>query len=228
MRHLFKLFLIWGLAGMILSGGCGGGSFEGESGTEAYLPLAVGNVWRYRYTDYTQEAGQRLQNLLRRSLWSRPRGLQPAAISAEDTVRITRTVSIGGSQWFEVISQYEGGEPSPPIYVRHNAQGLLRRDSLTDPGYYILKNPVAVGTMWTDPFDPQHSFRIVATGQTISVPAGVFTNCAVVEDIIVRSGAPNDVVTSWYARGAGLVKEERHIGETLVDELVLLQYELVQ
>jgi len=226
MRHLLKLFLFCSGVGMLVLGGCGGSS-EGELGTEAYLPLTVGNVWRYRFTDYTQEAARKLSLLSPRGLWQRPRGLATAAVSAEDTVRVTRIVSIGGSQWFEVISQYEGGEPSPPIYVRHNAQGLLRRDSLTDPGYYILKNPVAVGTMWTDPFDPQHSFRIVATGQTISVPAGVFSNCAVVEDIIVRSGAPNDVVTSWYAQGAGLVKEERHMGDTLVDELVLLAYELV-
>jgi hypothetical protein len=64
---------------------------------------------------------------------------------------------------------------------------------------YILRSPIRVGNRWpiTDGLA-----TITAVGQTVTVPAGTFTNCVTVEE--AREG-PSRLVRTTYAPGVGPV-----------------------
>jgi hypothetical protein len=111
-------------------------------------------------------------------------------------------------------------------YLRHLAQGLLIKVTPADAGHYALRTPLEVGTSWQDPLDDRVTLTITSVNATTTVPAGTFSNCIVVEDVLREVGHPDDIITSWYAPGVGLVRERQHIGTTLVAELVLLSYTL--
>lgn len=212
--------------GALILAGCGGGDGTGSGAdTEAYLPLAVNNFWQYDYTEYAAPGAAQTQSLRhRRARLFRPAGIGTAETPITDTVRVTGTEQIGGATWFTVVSQYTGDSPTPPIFVRHNSQGLIVRRSETDPGYYLLRNPVREGNTWVDQFDARYAYTITGTGQTASVPADIFNDCAIVEEVFSESGQPDEIITSWYARNVGLVREEYHVGTTLVDKLELTAY----
>jgi len=226
--------LLWLLAGLtvaLVAGGCGGGG-EIEPETAPYLPLAINNVWQYTYTDYTATLGVSTARV--RRLGARPRGLflRPASVgtaqtTAQDTVWINGTESIGGQDWFVAISQYVGSVTQETTYVRHNAQGLMRRFDASDPGYYLLRPPLTTGNTWGDPFDARYQTTITGTDQTISVPDGVFNGCVVVDEVRTEAGQPVDTVTSWYAYGVGMVKQEHHVGNDLTETLELIGHALV-
>lgn len=227
--------LLWLLAGLtvaLVAGGCGSGGGEIEPETAPYLPLAINNVWQYTYTDYTATVGvstARVHPLGARSrgLLLRPASVGTAQTTAQDIVWINGTESIGGQDWFVAIAQYVGSVTQQTTYVRHNAQGLIRRADASDPGYYLLRPPLTVGNTWTDPLDARYRLTITGTNQTISVPDGVFNGCVVVDDVYTETGYPVDTITSWYAYGVGMVKQEHHVGNDLTKTLDLIGHTLV-
>lgn len=223
-----SILLTIGALGVLLLGGCGGGGGDTQSDTAAFLPLAAENTWRYATTDYTQAAA-RPAGLVRRSrgLLMRPAEVGTRQVEGEQIVRVSGTQEIGGSTWYAVVAQFVGGDITEPIYVRHNAQGLIQKADLVDAGHYLLRVPLEVGNTWVHPFNDQWRWTITGVGQTVSVAAGVFEDCVIVEDVIRESGQPDDAVTSWYARGVGLVREEHHRGDTLEDQQELIDYTLM-
>lgn len=64
---------------------------------------------------------------------------------------------------------------------------------------YILRGPIRVGTRWPI---AEGVATITATGQTVTVPAGTFSNCVVVEE--AREEPPR-LVRTTYAPGVGPV-----------------------
>ena len=231
MRRILPALLVASLT-ILLVAGCGGGgsSTPGTPETASYLPLAVGNEWHYQYNEYTQTGSMAARGALVRH----HQGLAPAAavqpkdLSAEDIVQITGTESINGAEWFSAVAHYVGGELGSPLYMRHTTQGLQRKDSLSDPAFFMIRMPLTVGTTWTVPFvvngiTYHEQFSITALGQSVSTPAGVFNNCLVIENVFQQTGQPDDVITYWYEPGVGEVREEDHLGTTLVYELELLE-----
>ena len=226
-RTIAALFIA--LILVLLVAGCGGGGSTSTPETAAYLPLAIGNEWHYQYNEYTQPASVRARGAMLRH----HSGLAPASkvqskdLEAEDVVQITGIQQIGGAQWYSAVAQYVGGEPADPIYLRHIAQGLQRKDALSDPAFYMIRTPIEVGTTWTVFFGSgsatyHEDFIITSVGQTVSVPAGTYDNCIVIENIFQQAGQPDDVITYWYSPGVGQVREERHLGNNLVYQLQLL------
>jgi hypothetical protein len=152
--------------------------------------------------------------------------VRPAQTTAENVVSVTGTQDISGATWF-VVSFAWVGEPEPwTTYGRHDATGLLWKDGPGEPEYYRLKSPVVAGATWGMPSDPSRTFRITKVGEGVTVPAGTFSDCVVVEDTVKTSGQPDDVLTSWLAKGVGPVREEEHLGSTLVYLSQLKQYSL--
>jgi len=211
-----------GLLVAVVVTGCGSGS-DTNPDTELFWPLAVGNVWHYNFTEFT--GGAAVSATARptrlRPPPARPMGVSLQDVTAEDVWTVTGTEQIGGSTWYALVAQYVGGLPSKPRYLRHASQGLLIKTSLNDDGYYALRTPLEVGNSWQDPFDARVTLTIVSVTDTTTVPAGTFTNCIVVEDVLSLPG-DDDVIVSWYAAGVGLVREEHWLGSTLLSELVLL------
>lgn len=230
LQRIFPALFI-SLLVVLLVAGCGGGSGSGSNTpvTATLVPLATGNEWHYQYNEYTQPAAVRARGAMIRhhSGLTLASKVQLKDLAAEDVVQITGTQQIGGAPWFSVVAQYVGGDPAAAVYLRHTAQGLQRKDALTDPAFFMIKTPLAVGTTWTVFFVDSgltyhEDFSITASSQSVSVPAGVYNDCVVIENVFQQAGQPDDVITYWYAPGVGEVREERHLGTFLLYELQLL------
>lgn len=77
-------------------------------------------------------------------------------------------------------------------------EGIARKEGLT-VGDFILKTPVRVGTEWPV---AGGKAKVTAVAQTVTVPAGTFANCAVVEEVRTN---PDRVTRTTYAAGVGPV-----------------------
>lgn len=213
--------MVVALAGLVGCGGSGGG--EVVLPTAQYLPLKVGNQWQYDVVDHAP--GIASASLGRRAHGRRPRSMGTAQTTAIDVINVIGTVTIGGSEWYELTAAFVGGDPIYH-YLRHTAQGLLWKHGQTDPGYYHLYTPLVAGTTWGVPLDSSLALRITSVNATMTTPAGTFRGCVVVEDRQTVSGEPDDIITSWYAPGVGLVRTEEHLGTELVYETSLRSYTL--
>lgn len=209
-----------------LIAGCGGTGGGNETPTAEYLPLAVGNSWHYDVVDYSSSAQLAAQG--RGFLAPRLGGrVGTAAARGEEVITITDTVLIGGSTWYEATLGYVGSADTTTRYLRHNSQGLMWKRSETDAGYYRLLAPLSVGMVWLDPLDAAHSFRVVSRTGEVATLAGTFTDCVVLEDRLLVDGQPDDIITTWFAPGVGMVSEEQHIGTSLIYQSELLSFDLM-
>jgi hypothetical protein len=83
-------------------------------------------------------------------------------------------------------------------------EGVARKDGLS-LGDFILKTPIRAGAEW--PVGGGKA-KVTAVGRTITVPAGTFANCAVVEEIRTD---PDRVLRTTYAAGVGPVLLEYQV-----------------
>jgi hypothetical protein len=217
-----------GMLAAWLLAGCGGSGDSGQDvpgETAQYLPLAVGNVWEYNYTEYTAPTGIKS---VRPSIRPHRPYVGTKQLSSTDTVTVTGISVIGGQEWYSVVYQYIGEPALPAIYMRHNAAGLLKRLSADSQPFFVLKNPVAPGTNWTvswiDENDNPQTSRLTVRSldETIATPAGTYTNCLQIEDVLL--GNESDVLTYWYAPNVGEVREEHHVGNDLKEQLELTAF----
>jgi hypothetical protein len=95
-------------------------------------------------------------------------------------------------------------------------EGIARRESLT-PGDFILKTPIRAGATW-----PLAGGRaaVVSVGEDVTVPAGTYANCAVVEEVRTN---PDRVLRTTYAAGIGPIALEYQVSnpETRKFDVVL-------
>jgi hypothetical protein len=82
--------------------------------------------------------------------------------------------------------------------------GIARKEGLT-VGDFILRTPMRTGAVW--PLANGHA-TVTAVGKTVTVPAGTFVNCAIVEE--ARTG-PERVLRTTYAAGVGPVAVEYQV-----------------
>ncbi len=156
----------------------------------AYFPLEAGNWWAYEELD---EKGSALS----RETWTLARDAGSARpgelVLHAATKRLDVLPSVGGHR-------FEGHE-----YLRVSAAGVHKRypagrDAETE--VLLVKEPVASGTRW---HDAQGDCEVTARGPCVG-PRGELPDCAVV---VCRLGDPTvTVVTSTYARGVGMVRQE--------------------
>jgi len=95
-------------------------------------------------------------------------------------------------------------------------EGIARRESL-NPGDFILKTPIRAGATW-----PLAGGRaaVVSVGQDVTVPAGTYDDCAVVEEVRTN---PDRVLRTTYAAGVGPIALEYQVSnpETRKFDVVL-------
>ncbi len=90
------------------------------------------------------------------------------------------------------------------MYVRHDQDGLAEHVG-AGASVYLLSSPLETGHRWLYGDDIQHYFIVEATGETVDVPAGVYTDCVQVrEHCITQADIEYDIFT-WYAPGVGPV-----------------------
>jgi hypothetical protein len=96
------------------------------------------------------------------------------------------------------------------------AEGIARRESL-NPGDFILKTPIRAGATW--PLAGGQA-TVVAVGQDVTVPAGTYADCAVIEEARTN---PDRVLRTTYAAGVGPIALEYQVSnpETRKFDVVL-------
>jgi hypothetical protein len=128
-----------------------------------------------------------------------------------------------GHQWFAFVAADERG-----IYEVANQAVEQSEPELVDGRFYILKFPVAAGTTWersvqTSSLKEEQveligTSTIVSVGESVTVPAGTFSNCAQVRTTAADTTRVPQVfgpvkveveMTEWLAPGVGVVKAER-------------------
>jgi hypothetical protein len=78
-------------------------------------------------------------------------------------------------------------------------QGIIRGEPVRDaaPGDFLLKSPLRLGAHWPI---LGGTATVAAVGKTVTVPAGAFSNCVVVEE---NRSSPARLVRTTYAPGTG-------------------------
>jgi hypothetical protein len=109
-------------------------------------------------------------------------------------------------------------------YFIDDAKGALRadRDCLHDRSRRLLCVPLQVGRTWISVVGPSATerYEIVATGETVTVPAGTFRECVRVRSQI-RAGKVDSVAELTYAPDVGPVRLETFavVGGTAVPQV---------
>jgi hypothetical protein len=169
----------------------------GEAESRAYFPLGVGNWWQYEELD---DDGATLS----RETWTVV-ARTPADRAGEFHLR-------SSTKRFDVLGQTGGRRWTGDEYLSRSDGGLRKRfpagrDAETE--VVLLKEPLAAGTRW---HDAQGDCEVASRGACTG-PRGTLPDCAVV---VCRLGSPTaTVVTSTYARGVGMVRQEIQVVQFL-------------
>jgi len=83
-------------------------------------------------------------------------------------------------------------------------EGIARRESLS-PGDFLLKTPIRAGATWSL---GGGTAIVVSVGDDVTVPAGTYANCAVVEEARTN---PDRVLRTTYAAGVGPIALEYQV-----------------
>lgn len=96
-------------------------------------------------------------------------------------------------------------------YFVDDQQGALRADDdcLHDRSRRLLCKPIQTGTSWSSVISPTvtERYRIVGTGEKVTVAAGTFTGCLRVRSQARLEGA-EQIAELTYAPGVGLIRIE--------------------
>lgn len=177
---------------------------------EAYMPCAEGTNWRWRRTttigDHAANAGVAIVN----------RGVFGTYRRAD------------GSRWHLIATS--AGSPQPAFeHWNTEGPGLLVEASETADGARSspacwLAAPVGAVSQWQWTEERQkatieHRASIVGFEEVVTVPAGTFRSVHV--QIVAIGGDEVETHDLWFARGTGLVRSTRKVGEQS-EETVLL------
>lgn len=103
-----------------------------------------------------------------------------------------------------VAAEVRAGDERTSYAIR--PEGISRLEAL-GPNDFILKAPIRAGAEWTI---QGGSARVVAVGESVTVPGGTFGNCAVVEESRTQ---PDRVLRTTYAAGVGPIQLEYQVSE---------------
>lgn len=206
---------------------------------ESYFPVTEGSNWQYvtsgeaafaagweRRRDgfHMRTETQSLDNMKVEI------AIQPARYIGKTLVH-PRLTSLGGkgknSYAFDFVSQNDQGV----LQIARQARGQDEPTILEKQEYWV-RFPLVVGTSWEnsdevdfdeDPTPMAGMSRIVATGETVTVPAGTFKKCVKIQT--TRSGKIegsrgerpvfiDQAATTWLAPEVGMVKHTEKLSFT--------------
>jgi hypothetical protein len=148
----------------------------------AYFPLAVGNRWVYESSESTE--------------------VMPVVESWE----VTRQE--GNAFVLQIKQSYMTAEGIEEFFVS-TADGMRRLDRQTasfeavgaEPRFF-LKAPLTVGATWKN---ADGKYAVTAIDETVTVPAGTFTNCV---EVTHWSASGTVTTITLYAPGVGMVQRD--------------------
>ncbi len=214
--------------------GCGGGSEHTELPAGKYFPLAQGNQWYYRVTDYTVDSSGVVTAIgAHRPLLpgSRLLGMARVTTAQDGPGESVLIVSITGTKPIDDVAWFEASTLQPPletetIYWRHDANGLLVRGSAEDEPSYRIRRPIEAGNTWNPSFDESWQIEILAVDEAVAVEAGAFTDCLQIQESGTWDGKPYRGLT-WFAPDVGPVCTEDYFDGDLAVESELTSYNII-
>jgi len=197
MKYLIPFLFLMAL---LMTIGCGSSS-TGPTPPADYVPLTLGNTWNYSVDGYVY-------------------------VTDQDTITITGTSTqtilavVMHQQGFELYEFQNVGTitmttPDTTITSTDTTSSFiyetdteLRAYDDTVSTYYelVFPLPVVLGDTWLpDSEDPNVTREVMSVTETVSVPAGTYTNCALLSD--TDSEAPDAVFYMYFAPGLGNVRQ---------------------
>jgi len=172
--------LIW-LALVFFLAGCYSPQADVKPG-DFYYPFKEGNSWEYEghgneYASFTLDCLYTKDNLAQ---FTEANGGTVITYVVEKTPQAVTRVFKQGEDYFP--------------------ENLLTKDFKPNQQNIIINSPVKVGTMWKE---EGMEGEIVSVTETVTVPAGVFTDC-----VKVQYTFDNSVVNHYYKSGIGMIKSE--------------------
>jgi hypothetical protein len=173
--------------------------------TAAYLPLKVGNQWEYTGTEVN------------------PLGVKTSAVTITLTMTVSQQLVRDGEVWWQVLAKTSDPQSTPVrMYLRHDAAGLMSSETVGHPAVNLMATPLQAGKSWVHPEDSRRTYVIESTTETVTVPAGTYTNC--VKVVETDTGyTPESLIMVWYKDGVGIVQEQVYAGTTLESEQKLVR-----
>jgi hypothetical protein len=144
-----------------------------------YFPLAIGNRWVYEVQDRMDGA--------------------PPAEERWEVIREDQGAFVLRIRQSDLTT---GGFEESFLPVVDGIKRFTRETKDTEHPPFFLKGPLRVGATWKD---EDGRYEITALNKTVTVPAGVFTQCLEVANR--RKGGKATIIT-LYAPGVGVVQRE--------------------
>lgn len=197
MKRIYFLYSLLILS--VLFNACGSDS-TGPSEPEDWFPLAVNNTWHYGLDGYWIAASGDTVD------WSG---------SFDRTVTALREHQ-GGFQVYELrtIMHLINTTPDTTVETRDTLYIYLRETDSEMQGYddtistdyeLIAQFPVTLGDTWNVYSDSTLAREVTSTSATASVPAGTFSDCAIISE--TDSSWPDYSWNTYLKRGVGIVYE---------------------
>ncbi len=173
--------------------------------TASYFPLATGSMWQYTGTEVTTG-----------SVHSRDITITLTQSIPYQTVRDNTT-------WYAAMIQVSTASSPTYLYVRHDPEGLMMDETVGQPPVKMLDASLTAGTTWAAPGDPNRTFQIAATNESVTVPAATYTNCVRVVETNTNDSPATQIVV-WFHQNVGIVQERVFVGSALSSEQRLVSY----
>ena len=193
LRILVTAFVV---SALLLVAACGN-STSGPSSSENWFPLTVGNWWLYEVdgTEISEVDTLTFSGTVIKRITS----LQ----DHEDGFQVYELLSISNITTAYPDTALTRTDTSS-VYLQQTAEELNKYSSITSSEYFVtmIKFPVTLGETWPSPDSFPGGFEVTGFDEFIYVPAGGFSNCAVISEAFF----PQFVLERSYHEGTGMIK----------------------
>jgi hypothetical protein len=179
----------------------------GADSPASYYPLDPGRSWHYRFAGSNGITGTAVVTN------QPPRELGAAKV-------VPQKIEMWKQEGYELIGEDAGG-----LFLAGEQIPATAAIRPKQPPSYVLKPPFQTGATWqgtskTHMWAPDTALAttltIQATAETVTVPAGTFSGCLLIEEkgVAKPGGSLTQGIAvanrSWFAPGVGIVKETLH------------------
>ncbi len=194
MRHqLVRITMLLSL--MCTLAGCGGSDSGRIITIGTYAPVSAGSTWSYIRSDngaQTQTITANSQNRITKEVIDSTAGKSVATISISNNAQYLSSIDLYDTTGALVATKSYTPAPGQLFFPASNL-----------PGTHITQT-VQVTTQPANTTSTQNVDITVEGFETVTVPAGIFTNALKIRTVIT----PGATYDSWFALNVGLVRQD--------------------
>lgn len=197
MKYLIPLLF---LTSVIMTIGCGSSS-TGPTPPVDYVPLTLGNTWNYSLDGYAYSPQQDTMTITGTSTQT-----IASIVMHQQGFEVYQFQNVGNTTWItpDTTITYTDTTSS---YIYETATELRVYDDTISTNYeLVFPLPVVLGDTWLpDSEDPSVTREVMSLTETVSVPAGTYTNCALLSD--TDNEDPEAVFDMYFCPGLGNIRQ---------------------